>query len=104
MQQASLTMKKCSFGLGGNAPFIVFDDADIEQAVNGLMAGKFRASGQTCVSPNRVFVQDGVHDRFVAAVRERVGRNMQYKPFDHPDAVMGSLINTAAADKVERLV
>ena len=56
------TLKKLSLELGGNAPFIVFDDADLDAAVDGLMAGKFRNGGQTCVSPNRVFVQAGVHD------------------------------------------
>lgn len=54
--------------------------------------------------PNSVFVQDGIHDRLVEAVQRRVGHDLQYKPFDHPEAIMGSLINTAAADKAERLV
>src|SRR5699024_6861759 len=92
--------------LGGNAPFIVFDDADIEQVVEGLLAGKFRASGQTCVSPNRVFVQDGIHDRLVNAVTERVckGISKQEQPLDNPDTIMGGLINSSAVDKVKRLV
>ena len=66
------TLKKLSLELGGNAPFIVFDDADLDAAVDGLMAGKFRNGGQTCVSPNRVFVQAGVHDRFVEKLGARI--------------------------------
>lgn len=106
MGMASSTMKKCSFELGGNAPFIVFDDADVEQVVEGMLAGKFRASGQTCVSPNRVFVQDGIHDRLVSAVTERVCRSIaqQGQPLYHPDTIMGGLINSSAVDKVKRLV
>ncbi|GKZ32061.1 succinate semialdehyde dehydrogenase NADP+ linked [Aspergillus brasiliensis] len=104
MQMASSTMKKCSFELGGNAPFIVFDDADIQTTVDGLLAGKFRGSGQTCVSPNRVFVQDGIHDRLVEELRKRVQADMQPDSFEHPQTIMGSLINEAAADKVESLV
>ena len=67
------TLKKLSLELGGNAPFIVFDDADLDAAVEGLMASKFRNGGQTCVCPNRVYVQDGVHDRFVEKLAARVG-------------------------------
>ena len=68
------TLKKLSLELGGNAPFIVFDDADLDAAVDGLMTGKFRNGGQTCVSPNRVFVQAGVHDRFVDKLGARIAR------------------------------
>ena len=67
------TLKKLSLELGGNAPFIVFDDADLDAAVEGLMAAKFRNGGQTCVCPNRVFVQAGVHDAFVDKLAARVG-------------------------------
>ena len=66
------TLKKCSLELGGNAPFIVFDDADVDAAVEGLMVSKFRNGGQTCVCPNRVYVQSGVHDRFVEKLAARV--------------------------------
>lgn len=104
MQLASLTLKKCSFELGGNAPFIVFDDADIHQTIDGLLAGKFRGSGQTCVSPNRVFVQEGIHDRLVEAIRKRVEADMKPRPLDDPAAIMGSLINQAAADKIDALI
>lgn len=104
MQLASSTLKKCSFELGGNAPFIVFDDADIDQTVDGLLTGKFRGSGQTCVSPNRVFVQKGIHDRLVEAIRKRVEADMQPRPLDDPAAIMGSLINQAAADRIDTLI
>ncbi|RQN32886.1 aldehyde dehydrogenase family protein, partial [Paraburkholderia tropica] len=67
------TLKKLSLELGGNAPFIVFDDADLDAAVEGLMISKFRNGGQTCVCPNRVYVQAGVHDAFVAKLAARVG-------------------------------
>ena len=67
------TLKKLSLELGGNAPFIVFEDADIDAAVEGLMAAKFRNGGQTCVCPNRVFVQARVHDAFVDKLAARVG-------------------------------
>src|SRR6185437_10379340 len=66
------TLKKLSLELGGNAPFIVFDDADLDAAVVGLLASKFRNGGQTCVCPNRVYVQAGVHDRFVEKLAARV--------------------------------
>jgi succinate-semialdehyde dehydrogenase / glutarate-semialdehyde dehydrogenase len=66
------TLKKLSLELGGNAPFMVFDDADLDAAVEGLMAAKFRNGGQTCVSPNRVFVQAGVHDRFIDKLGARI--------------------------------
>ncbi|HSV34909.1 MAG TPA: aldehyde dehydrogenase family protein, partial [Ramlibacter sp.] len=64
-RESAATLKKLSLELGGNAPFIVFEDADLDAAVEGLMAAKFRNGGQTCVSPNRVFAHEAVHDRFV---------------------------------------
>ncbi|BDE08052.1 NAD-dependent succinate-semialdehyde dehydrogenase [Vulcanimicrobium alpinum] len=72
MAQCARTVKKVSLELGGNAPFIVFDDADVDAAVNGAMAAKFRNAGQVCVSPNRLFVQSGIHDAFVQRLAERV--------------------------------
>ena len=89
-----------SLELGGNAPFIVFDDADIDAAVQGAMASKFRNTGQTCVCVNRFYVQDGVYDAFTqaltAAVRKmRVGNALQ------GDVEQGPLINAAALKKVE---
>ncbi len=100
MKQCATTLKKISLELGGNAPFIVFDDADIDAAVKGAMASKFRNSGQTCVCANRLFVQDGVYDEFskklVKAVQQlKVGNGLE-------DGVQqGPLINDAAISKVK---
>ena len=71
-QQAASTVKKVSLELGGNASFIVFDDADIDRAVQGALAAKFRNSGQTCVCANRIFVQDGIYDAFAKRLAEKV--------------------------------
>ncbi|TKC87805.1 NAD-dependent succinate-semialdehyde dehydrogenase [Trinickia terrae] len=102
-QQSAETLKKLSLELGGNAPFIVFDDADIDAAVQGAMASKFRNTGQTCVCVNRFYVQDGIHDAFMqaltAAVKKmRVGNGLE------GEAEQGPLINEAALAKVERHV
>lgn len=97
------TLKKMTLELGGNAPFIVFDDSDIDDAVAGLVAAKLRNAGQVCISPNRIFVQAGIHDRFVAALAQKVAAI----PVDQglQDAfVVGPLINRAAIDKVDALV
>lgn len=96
-------LKKMTLELGGNAPFIVFDDADLDQALAGLLAAKLRNSGQVCISPNRVYVQEGIYDRFVAALVEkvaevRVGHGMQQA------FVVGPLINQAGLDKVLQLI
>src|SRR3989441_481114 len=71
-RESAGTLKKLSLELGGNAPFIVFEDADLDAAVEGLMVSKFRNAGQTCICPNRVFVQESVHDAFVQKLGERV--------------------------------
>jgi len=97
------TLKKLSLELGGNAPFIVFDDADLDAAVEGMMAAKFRNGGQTCVSPNRVFVQNGVHDAFVAKLSARVGA-LQVGPASEPGSQIGPMINARAVEKIERHV
>ncbi|NDZ12454.1 succinate-semialdehyde dehydrogenase (NADP(+)) [Variovorax sp. WS11] len=97
------TLKKLSLELGGNAPFIVFDDADIDAAVEGLMAAKFRNGGQTCVSPNRVFVQAGVHDAFVDKLAGRVGA-LQVGPASDTASQIGPMINARALEKIERHV
>ena len=97
------TLKKLSLELGGNAPFIVFDDADLAAAVEGLMAAKFRNGGQTCVSPNRVLVQSGVHDRFVDALAARMA-TLQVGPASDPSSTIGPMINARAVDKIERHV
>lgn len=101
--QCAETMKKTSMELGGNAPFIVFDDADIEAAVHGAMLSKYRNSGQTCVCTNRFFVQEGIYDSFVAklvkATRELVvGNGMQ------EGVTAGPLVNAGAVEDVDRLV
>ena len=97
------TLKKLSLELGGNAPFIVFEDADLDAAVDGLMAAKFRNGGQTCVSPNRVFVQAGVHDAFVAKAAERIGA-LRVGPASDERSQIGPMINARAVDKIERHV
>jgi succinate-semialdehyde dehydrogenase/glutarate-semialdehyde dehydrogenase len=97
------TLKKLSLELGGNAPFIVFDDADVDAAVEGLMAAKFRNGGQTCVCPNRVFVHDTVHDEFVDKLAARVGA-LKVGPATQPDAQIGPMINARAVEKIERHV
>ncbi|MEP7457589.1 NAD-dependent succinate-semialdehyde dehydrogenase [Phyllobacterium sp. SB3] len=99
-QQSADTMKKLSMELGGNAPFIVFDDADIDQAVEGAIAGKYRNSGQTCVCTNRFYVQDGVYEEFAARLTERVREMKVGSGFDD-GVVQGPLINEAAIAKVE---
>ncbi|MEE8563761.1 MAG: NAD-dependent succinate-semialdehyde dehydrogenase [Alphaproteobacteria bacterium] len=100
MAQCSGTVKKTSMELGGNAPFIVFDDADLDAAVQGAMASKYRNTGQTCVCANRILVQDKVHDAFVrklvAAVRKlKVGDGFK------PGITQGPLIDQNAVDKVK---
>jgi succinate-semialdehyde dehydrogenase/glutarate-semialdehyde dehydrogenase len=97
------TLKKLSLELGGNAPFIVFDDADLDAAVDGLMAGKFRNGGQTCVSPNRVFVQAGVHDRFVDKLGARIAA-LKVGPASDEGSQIGPMINAKAVDKIDRHV
>ena len=97
------TFKKLSLELGGNAPFIVFEDADLEAAVDGLMAAKFRNAGQTCVCPNRVYVHAAVHDAFVGKLAARVAA-LRVAPATDPQAQIGPLINAKAVDKVDRHV
>jgi succinate-semialdehyde dehydrogenase/glutarate-semialdehyde dehydrogenase len=97
------TLKKLSLELGGNAPFIVFDDADLDAAVDGLMVAKFRNGGQTCVSPNRVYVQAGVHDAFVAKLAARVSA-LKVGPATDAQSQVGPMINARAVDKIDRHV
>lgn len=99
--QCAPTIKRLSLELGGNAPFIVFDDADLTAAVEGLMASKFRFSGQTCVCANRVFVQSGIYDAFVTALSERVARLRVGNGLE-AGVEQGPLINEQALAKVER--
>jgi len=103
MRQSASTVKKVSLELGGNAPFLVFDDADLDLAVSGAIASKYRNAGQTCVCANRILVQDGVYDAFAAKFTEAVAALKVGNGID-PGVTQGPLINTEALDKVERLV
>lgn len=98
-EQCAPTLKKMSLELGGNAPFIVFDDADLDAAVEGAMVSKFRNGGQTCVCANRILVQSGIHDAFVAALAARVDA-LKVGPGTEPGVQIGPMINPAAIDKI----
>ncbi|MFN0034179.1 MAG: aldehyde dehydrogenase family protein, partial [Saprospiraceae bacterium] len=103
MRQSADTVKKISLELGGNAPFIVFDDADLDAAVDGAIVAKYRNAGQTCVCANRIFVQNGVYEEFLekftaAVLRQKVG------PGTEQGVNIGPLINAEALEKVQRLV
>jgi succinate-semialdehyde dehydrogenase/glutarate-semialdehyde dehydrogenase len=103
MAQSAPTIKKLSLELGGNAPFIVFDDADIDSAVEGAIASKYRNAGQTCVCANRIYVQDGVYDEFVEKFAGTVKALKMGNGFEDGVA-LGPLIEDAAVEKVERHV
>lgn len=103
MAKASGTMKRISLELGGNAPFIVFDDADLDKAVEGAMASKFRNSGQTCVCANRILVQDGVYDAFAAKLTLAV-KALRVGDGTGDGVQQGPLINMKAVEGVEALV
>jgi succinate-semialdehyde dehydrogenase/glutarate-semialdehyde dehydrogenase len=103
MEQAAKGIKRVALELGGNAPFIIMDDANLEDAADGLVRGKFRAAGQTCVSPNRVFVQEGVIEELTELVRVRVAKLKMGDPFaDGTD--VGPLIHEEAVSRVAELV
>ncbi|MFM0019363.1 NAD-dependent succinate-semialdehyde dehydrogenase [Paraburkholderia azotifigens] len=102
-RESAETLKKLSLELGGNAPFIVFDDADLDAAVAGLLASKFRNGGQTCVCPNRVYVQSGVYERFADLLATRVAA-LKVAPATDPAAQIGPMINARAIDKIARHV
>ncbi len=103
MRQCADTIKKISLELGGNAPFIVFDDADLDAAIEGVMASKFRNTGQTCICANRIFVQDSIYDEFAEKLTATV-RQLTVANGIEPTAEQGPLINTAALDKVKEHV
>jgi len=103
MAQCASTVKKIGLELGGNAPFIVFDDADLDAAVQGAMLSKYRNAGQTCVCANRMLVQDGVYDAFVAKLTEAVNRLKVGEGFGE-GVTTGPLINAKAIKKVEEHV
>jgi succinate-semialdehyde dehydrogenase/glutarate-semialdehyde dehydrogenase len=98
--QCAPTIKKLSMELGGNAPFIVFDDADLDAAVQGAMASKYRNTGQTCVCANRILVQEGVYDEFAAKLKVAVGK-LKVGNGVEEGVTQGPLINAAAVKKVE---
>lgn len=101
MAQSAPTVKKLSLELGGNAPFLVFDDADVDSAVEGAIASKYRNAGQTCVCANRIYVQDGVYDEFVRKFSERVQGLKVGNGFEE-GVMQGPLIEPAAVEKVQR--
>ncbi|KAI4139389.1 MAG: hypothetical protein L6R39_006308, partial [Caloplaca ligustica] len=100
MKQSADTLKKLSFELGGNAPFIVFDDADLDLAVSGAIASKFRSSGQTCVCANRIYIQKGIYDKFATAFAEKVKGFKVGRGYDE-GVTHGPLIHERAMSKVD---
>jgi len=100
IEQCAKTVKKVGMELGGNAPFIVFDDADLDKAVQGAMASKYRNAGQTCVCANRIYVQDGVYDAFAEKLAAEVAK-LKVGRGTETGVTTGPLINKAAVEKVE---
>src|SRR5262249_19656414 len=100
MAQCVPTVKKMSMELGGNAPFIVFDDADLDAAAEGALASKFRNGGQTCVCANRILVQDAVYDAFAQRIVDKV-RGLKVGNGLQPGVTQGPLIDMNAVSKVE---
>lgn len=98
-EQCAPTLKRLSLELGGNAPFVVFDDADLDAAVEGAIQSKFRNGGQTCVCANRIMVQVGIHDAFVAALAARVDA-LRVGPGNQKGIDIGPMINPAAIEKI----
>jgi len=103
LAQCASTVKKTSMELGGNAPFIAFEDADIEAAANGAMGSKFRNAGQTCVCANRLFIHRSIHDEFVAKFKEKV-EGLEVGEGNQEGVTVGPLIENKAVEKVERLI
>lgn len=99
MKQSASTIKRLSLELGGNAPFIVFDSADIENAVEGALISKFRNAGQTCICANRIYVQDGIYEKFARAFTDRV-KDLKVGAGDQNGIQIGPLINKDGVDKV----
>jgi succinate-semialdehyde dehydrogenase/glutarate-semialdehyde dehydrogenase len=103
LRQAADNVLKCSMELGGNAPFLVFDDADLELALDGAMIAKMRNGGQACTAANRIYVQRGIHDEFARRLAERMGA-MRVGPGTEPDTEVGPLVDEASVRKVDALV
>ncbi|KAK7076504.1 Succinate-semialdehyde dehydrogenase, mitochondrial, partial [Halocaridina rubra] len=97
-------IKKISLELGGNAPFIVFDAADVKTAVEGLMVAKFRNAGQTCISANRIYVQSGIYDKFLAAFKDAISKRLVIGDGFNKDVSIGPLINESQVKKVDGIV
>lgn len=104
MKQSSSTLKKLSFELGGNAPFIVFDDADLDKAVDGAITSKFRSSGQTCVCANRIYVQRGIYDEFAQRLASKIQETFHVGPGFEPGITHGPLIHERAVSKIQQHV
>jgi succinate-semialdehyde dehydrogenase/glutarate-semialdehyde dehydrogenase len=100
LRQSADSIKKLSLELGGNAPFVVFDDADVDAAVEGAMASKYRNAGQTCVCANRIYVQDGVYDEFARKLAKKV-TELRVGPGTQSGVQIGPLIEKAALEKVK---
>jgi succinate-semialdehyde dehydrogenase / glutarate-semialdehyde dehydrogenase len=103
MAQCAPTIKKLSLELGGNAPFIVFDDAHVDAAVDGALASKYRNAGQTCVCANRLLVQEGIYEAFATRLAEKV-RSLKIGPGIEEGVTQGPLIDAAALEKVEAMI
>jgi len=103
MEQSASTLKRLSLELGGNAPFLVFDDADLDAAIDGLIVSKFRNAGQTCVCANRILVQDGVYDAFLERMKKRIGA-LQVGDGAAEGTTIGPLISQKALNSVSALV
>jgi succinate-semialdehyde dehydrogenase/glutarate-semialdehyde dehydrogenase len=103
LAKAAATVKNVSMELGGNAPFLVFDDADVDAAVEGAVASKYRNNGQTCICANRIYVQDGVYDEFAKKFAEAVAE-LRVGPAVEESTAVGPLVNDRAIEKVEELV
>jgi succinate-semialdehyde dehydrogenase/glutarate-semialdehyde dehydrogenase len=103
LRQAADNVLKCSMELGGNAPFLVFDDADLDLALDGAMVAKMRNGGQACTAANRIYVQRGIHDEFARRLAERMGA-MRVGPGTDPSTEVGPLVDEPSVRKVDSLV
>ncbi len=103
LHQAADNVLKCSMELGGNAPFLVFDDADLDLAIDGAMVAKMRNGGQACTAANRIYVQRGIHDEFARRLAERMGA-LRVGPGTDADTEVGPLVDEASVRKVDSLV
>lgn len=103
LAEAAKTVTSCSMELGGNAPFLVFDDADLQAALDGAMIAKMRNAGEACTAANRFYVQSGIHDAFVAGLTERMAA-LRVGPGTDAQTQVGPMITTAAVAKIDRLV